>query len=78
MATHNISGTYVRHHCSKCHTFLYGQVTVAQGIPPYIACAAIDGDSVGNRPVEHLFVRSKVSWHEIGEGGNRHDTYPPM
>ncbi len=79
VAPYNVSGTYVRNHCGTCHTFLWGQVTVAPGIPPYVACGALDGDAVGEgRPVEHLFVRSKVSWHEIGEGGNRHETYPPM
>ena len=78
LSEYNVSGTYKRFHCATCHTFLYGQVTVAPGIPPYVAASAFDGDVTAGLPINHLFVRSKVSWHEIGDDGPRHDTYPPM
>lgn len=74
----NVTPTYDRHHCSKCHTFLYGQVTVAPGILPYVAVGSLDEGAPGEAPTEHLFVRSKVAWHEIGEGGTRHASYPTM
>ena len=78
VSMYNVSGTYERHFCSKCHTFLYGQVTVAPGIPPYVSAAALDADAATGRPIDHLFVRSKVAWHTIGEPGTQHDAYPPM
>jgi hypothetical protein len=59
--------------CKKCGSPL---ALTDNGKVAEVVFATIDGDA-GERPREHIFVRSKAAWHEIADELPQHQAWPP-
>ena len=61
--------------CSRCGSSILTRFSAAPHVVG-LALGILDDDP-GNRPIAHVFVRSKAPWHEITDALPRHETFPP-
>jgi hypothetical protein len=76
LAKYNATPNYDRWHCGRCHSPVYGEVTNKPEFPLFISATVLDADAISHVVFDHIFVRSLVPWHQIGDDRPRHETYP--
>lgn len=59
--------------CKRCGSSL---ASSHAGVVGEVVVGSVDGDP-GARPSEHIFVKSRASWHEITDALPQHQAWPP-
>jgi hypothetical protein len=68
------SPDFARVHCGTCHAPVWGEVT-NRSAPLYVSAAALDPNAIAHVVFDHIFVRSLVPWHRIGDERPQFDTF---
>ena len=68
------SPDFARVHCGTCHAPIWGEVT-NRAAPLYVSAGALDPNAIAHVVFDHIFVRSLVPWHRIGDERPQFDTF---